>query len=76
MGKFKEGDYVVCVDDLYYNLTINKIYKVLKRHMDDDRHSTIWVRNDKGQESYYHTSLFISIMENRTNTINDILDYD
>lgn len=70
--RFKEGDSVVCIDDLYYELTIDKVYIVLEKYKDDN---TIWVINDKGRESYYHYSLFISVMEKRNEVIDEILKY-
>lgn len=74
MGKFKEGDQVICIDPTFNRLTLNKIYNVLPDQL-TDRAFTIRIVNDLGHNSFYDEERFISIMEYRSKTIDDIIDY-
>lgn len=76
MSKFKKGDQVICIDASDTNgLTMGKFYTiVLKDHSYKD--TNIFIKNDRGRNDYFRNNRFISVIEHRNKTINEILNYE
>lgn len=72
MNYFKKGDSVVCIDNSYNSLTIDKLYIVLSMRV-IDRVMTLWIMNDIGAKVFYNHNRFISIEQKRNDTISEII---
>lgn len=76
MKIFKKSEQVVCIDisNTKY-LTIGQTYNILNIQTTSFGHS-IWICNDAGSTFAYDSNLFLSTIEHRNKTIDDILSYD
>lgn len=73
MNRFKVGDQVVCINSTQTaRLTKGKVYTILPIRVGDTK-NMVWIVSDHGFDDYFRDMRFISLMEHRTQTIDEIL---